>query len=135
MEEHDIERLLRWPFANVCSDGGLAGRHPRGFGAFTRVLGTYVRERRVLALEEAIRKMTSLSARNVGLVDRGRIAPGYFADLVLFDPATVRDVSTPEEPQARSVGVRSVWVNGEVVYDANAPTGRYAGRVLRRTSR
>jgi N-acyl-D-amino-acid deacylase len=135
MDERDIERLLAWPFANVCSDGGLAGRHPRGFGAFTRVLGEYVRERRVLSLEEAIRKMTSLSARNAGIVERGRIAPGYFADLVLFDAATVRDMATPEEPQARSVGIRSVWVNGELVYDANAPTGRHPGRVLRRAPR
>ena len=135
MDERDIERLLAWPFANVCSDGGLAGRHPRGFGAFTRVLGEYTRNRRVLSLEEAIRKMTSLSARNVGIVDRGRIQPGYFADLVLFDPGTVRDMATPEEPQARSVGIHRVWVNGELVYDANTATGRHPGRVLRRAAR
>jgi N-acyl-D-amino-acid deacylase len=135
MDERDIERLLAWPFTNVCSDGGLAGRHPRGFGAFTRVLGEYTRERRVLSLEEAIRKMTSLSARNVGIVDRGRIQPGYFADLVLFDPGAVRDMATPEKPQARSVGIRSVWVNGELVYDANTATGRHPGRVLRRAAR
>ena len=90
MDERDIERLLAWPFTNVCSDGGLAGRHPRGFGAFTRVLGEYTRERRILTLEDAIRKMTSLSAQNLGLAERGRVAPGYYADLVLFDPATVR---------------------------------------------
>jgi N-acyl-D-amino-acid deacylase len=135
MDERDIERLLAWPFTNVCSDGGLAGRHPRGFGAFTRVLGEYTRKRRVLSLEEAIRKMTSLSAGNVGIVDRGRIQPGYFADLVLFDPGTVRDRATPEEPQARSVGIRSVWVNGELVYDANTATGHHPGRVLRRAAR
>jgi N-acyl-D-amino-acid deacylase len=135
MDERDIERLLAWPFANVCSDGGLAGRHPRGFGAFTRVLGEYTRERRVLSLEEAIRKMTSLPARNVGIVERGRIAPGYHADLVLFDAAAVRDLATPEQPQARSVGIRRVWVNGELVYDANAATGHHPGRVLRRASR
>ena len=134
MDERDIERLLAWPFTNVCSDGGLAGRHPRGFGAFTRVLGEYTRERRILSLEDAIRKMTSLSARNVGMVERGRVAPGYFADLVLFDPATVRDVATPVEPQGRSVGVRSVWVNGEIVYQDNAPTSRRPGRVIRRPS-
>jgi N-acyl-D-amino-acid deacylase len=134
MDERDIERLLAWPFANVCSDGGLAGRHPRGFGAFTRVLGEYVRERRILSLEQAIRKMTSLSARNVGIVNRGRLAPGYFADLVLFDPASVRDMATPEQPQVRSVGIRSVWVNGTIVYDDNAPSGRHPGRVIRRPS-
>jgi N-acyl-D-amino-acid deacylase len=135
MTERDIERLLAWPFANVCSDGGLAGRHPRGFGAFTRVLGEYTRDRRVFSLEEAVRKMTSLSARNVGIVERGRIAPGHYADLVLFDAATVRDVATPEQPQARSVGIRRVWVNGELVYDGNAPTARHPGQVLRRVSR
>jgi N-acyl-D-amino-acid deacylase len=135
MDERDIERLLAWPFANVCSDGGLAGRHPRGFGAFTRVLGEYTRERRVLSLEETIRKMTSLSARNVGIVERGRISPGYFADLVLFDPHTVRDVATPEEPQARSIGIQSVWVNGELVYDGTASTARRPGRVIRRVAR
>ena len=134
MDERDIERLLAWPFTNVCSDGGLAGRHPRGFGAFTRVLGEYTRERRILSLENAIRKMTSLSAQNLGLVERGRVAPGYYADLVLFDAATVRDVATPLQPQARSVGVRSVWVNGEIVYQDAAPTGRRPGRVLRRSS-
>jgi len=79
--------------------------------------------------------MTSLSARNVGLVERGRIEPGYFADLVLFDPAAVRDMATPEAPQARSVGIRSVWVNGELVYDAGTATGRHPGRVLRRAAR
>lgn len=135
MNERDIERLLAWPFANICSDGGLAGRHPRGFGAFTRVLGEYMRERHVLSVEEAIRKMTSLSARNVGIVERGRIALGYFADLVLFDPTTVRDMATAEQPQARSMGIRTVWVNGEIVYESGAATGRYPGRVLRRGSR
>ena len=135
MDERDIERLLAWPFANVCSDGGLAGRHPRGFGAFTRVLGEYTRQRRVLSLEDAVRKMTSLSAHNVGIVERGRITPGYYADLVLFDPATVRDMATPGIPQARSVGIRTVWVNGQTVYDGDATTGRYPGRVLRRAAR
>jgi N-acyl-D-amino-acid deacylase len=134
MDERDIERLLAWPFTNVCSDGGLAGRHPRGFGAFTRVLGEYTRARRILTLEDAIRKMTSLSAQNVGIVGRGRVAPGYYADLVLFDPATVRDEATPVQPQARSVGIRSVWVNGEIVYEDNTATGRHPGRVLRRSS-
>jgi N-acyl-D-amino-acid deacylase len=133
MDERDIERLLKWPFTNVCSDGGLAGRHPRGFGAFTRVLGEYTRERRILTLEDAVRKMTSLSARNLGLAERGRVAPGYYADLVLFDPAAVADAATPVQPQARSVGVRSVWVNGEIVYQDASPTGRRPGRVLRRS--
>jgi len=132
MHERDVEKLLGWPFANVCSDGALNGRHPRGFGAFTRVLGEYVRERRLLPLEEAIRKMTSLSARNVGVVDRGRIAPGQFADLVLLDPLAVRDLATPDEPRARSLGIRTVWVNGRIVYDGEKATGEAAGKVIRR---
>ena len=132
MHERDVEKLLAWPFANVCSDGALNGRHPRGFGAFTRVLGEYVRERRLLPLEEAIRKMTSLSARNVGIADRGRIAPGQFADLVLFDPLAVRDLATPEQPRARSRGIRTVWVNGRIVYDGEKATGEAAGKVIRR---
>jgi N-acyl-D-amino-acid deacylase len=90
MNEADIERIMRWPHTNICSDGSLAGAHPRGYGAYARVLGVYVRERGVLTLAEAVRKMTSLAAEHVGLEGRGRIAPGFAADLVLFDPATSR---------------------------------------------
>jgi N-acyl-D-amino-acid deacylase len=132
MDERDIARLMAWPHANICSDGELAGRHPRGFGAFPRVLGRYVREQRVLSLPEAVGKMTALSAAHVGIADRGRIAPGYFADLVLFDPNSVSDRATPTAPRQRAVGIRTVWVNGQVVYESGATTGRYSGRVLRR---
>ena len=134
MAEGDVARLIAWPHANICSDGELAGRHPRGFGAFPRVLGRYVRDQGVISLPEAVRKMTSLSAAHVGLVDRGRIAPGYFADLVLFDPATVLDRSTPTAPREPAVGIRTVWVNGVVVYEGGAVTGRYPGRAIRRTA-
>jgi N-acyl-D-amino-acid deacylase len=133
MDERDIEKIIAWPYANICSDGELAGRHPRGYGAFTRVLGRYVRERRVLSLEGAVRKMTSLSAANVGIVRRGQIAPGYYADLVLFDPQTVQDMATPTDPRRPSVGIRTVWVNGAVVYDGGATTGRHPGRPIRRS--
>jgi N-acyl-D-amino-acid deacylase len=132
MAERDVARLIAWPHANICSDGELAGRHPRGFGAFPRVLGRYVREQKVIPLPEAVRKMTSLAAAHVGITDRGRIAPGYFADLVLFDPATVIDRATPTAPRETAVGIRTVWVNGEVVYEGGAPTGRHPGRVVRR---
>jgi N-acyl-D-amino-acid deacylase len=132
MAEQDVARLVAWPQANFCSDGELAGRHPRGFGAFPRVLGRYVRERGVLALPEAVRKMTSLAAAHVGIQDRGRIAQGYFADLVLFDPETIIDRSTPAEPRLTAVGIKTVWVNGEVVYENGVTTGRYPGRVVRR---
>jgi N-acyl-D-amino-acid deacylase len=132
MDERDIVRLLRWPYTNICSDGELEGAHPRGFGSFTRVLGRYVREQHVLMLEDAVRKMTSLAAANVGIPDRGIIRPGMSADLVLFDPATVAERATIVEPHATSVGIKTVWVNGEIVYDNGRPTGKFPGRALRR---
>ena len=134
MDEPDIARLVAWPHTNVCSDGELAGRHPRGFGAFPRVLRQHVRERGTLSLADAIRKMTGLSAMHVGIRERGRIAPGYFADLVLFDPNTVGDRATPTAPREQSVGIHTVWVNGDVVYQSGRPSGRYPGRVLRRVA-
>ena len=133
MVEEDIDRLLRWPWANVCSDGGLAGRHPRGFGTYPRVLGRYVRERGVLPLEEAVRKMTSLAAANVGIRDRGVVRAGAHADLVLFDPATILDLATPTDPRALSRGVARVWVNGREVFRDGKATGERPGRVVRRT--
>lgn len=132
MVESDIERLLRWPWMAFCTDGALDGSHPRGFGSFPRMLGRYVRERGVLSLAEAVRRATSLAAANVGLRDRGRIAPGLAADLVLFDPALILDQATPDQPHALSTGVRRVWVNGEVVYEDGRTTGKHPGRVLRR---
>ena len=132
MDERDVVRLLRLPYVNICSDGELAGAHPRGFGSFTRVLGRYVREERALTLEDAVRKMTALSAMNVGLADRGTIRPGMAADLVLFDPGTVAERATVAEPHAVSVGIRTVWVNGEIVYANGRAAGAFPGRVLRR---
>ena len=135
MDERDIATILRWPYANICSDGELDGAHPRGFGSFPRVLGRYVREQHVLSLEEAVRRMTTLAAANVGITGRGRIAPGQAADLVLFDPATVGDRATLAEPHALSTGINTVWVNGEIVYENGRTTGRYPGKVLRRETR
>ena len=132
MDERDITRLAAWPHTNFCSDGELAGRHPRGFGSFPRALRRYVREQGSLTLPEAVRKMTGLSAAHVGIRDRGRIAPGYFADLVLFDPNVVGDRATPTDPRQPSVGIHTVWVNGEIVYQNGGVTGRHPGRVLRR---
>src|SRR5262249_32437163 len=77
-DDRDIEALIRWPFANVCSDGQSTGLHPRGFGSFSRVVGPFVRDKKLFALEEAVRKMSSLAAANMGFRDRGVIAPGYF---------------------------------------------------------
>ncbi len=133
MDERDIAAILRWPHANICTDGTLDGAHPRGFGAFPRVLGHYVRDRHVLTLEEAVRRMTGLAADHVGIPDRGRIVPGDWADLVLFDPRTIADRATMEDPHAVSDGVRTVWVNGEVVFRDGKTTGAFPGRVLRRT--
>jgi N-acyl-D-amino-acid deacylase len=96
------------------------------------VLARYVRERRVLPLEEAIRKMTSLAAAHVGIPQRGTIAPGRFADLVLFDPATVADEATTQDPHRISTGIARVWVNGREVWRDGAPTGARPGRVIRR---
>jgi N-acyl-D-amino-acid deacylase len=132
MTEADVERLMVWPHANICTDGELDGRHPRGFGSYPRVLGRYVRERKVMTLEEAVRKMTSLAAANVGLRDRGTIRPGAFADLVLFDPAAVMDRATTQDPHAVSAGIARVWVNGSLVFDAGRVTAARPGRVLRR---
>ena len=132
MDERDIARLLRWPFANICTDGELSGPHPRGFGSFPRVLGRYVREQHVVSLADAIRKMTSLAAVNVGIGDRGAIAPGKYADLVLFDPRTIIDHATTATPHAVSSGIDTVWVNGEVVFINGTTTGKHPGRVIRR---
>ena len=134
MAEPDIAKILAWPHSNVCSDGMLDGPHPRGFGAFSRILAKYVREDHVLTLEDAVRKMTNLAAEHAGLQRRGKIAPGNYADLVLFDPATVQDRSTPKEPHLTSTGISHVWVNGQSVWRDGRVTGERPGRVLKRQS-
>jgi N-acyl-D-amino-acid deacylase len=130
MKEEDVLALYRQPWVMVASDGGIDNDHPRGAGTFPRVLGRFVREKRLLTLPEAVRKMTSLPASRMKLADRGRIAPGSKADLVLFDPKTVIDRSTFEEPRKLSVGIQRVYVNGELVWSDGAVTGARPGRVL-----
>lgn len=132
MSPADVAALLAWPNANVTTDGGLGGGHPRAAGSFTRVLREYVREKRALTLEEAVRKMTSLPANSMGFADRGVIRPGAYADLVLFDPEVVADRATTESPRALSVGIDLVWVNGVAVFEKGRATGAHPGRVLRR---
>ncbi|MEO6208641.1 MAG: D-aminoacylase [Gemmatimonadaceae bacterium] len=132
MDEQDVAKLMTWPWASFCTDGELDGSHPRGFGTFTRIMGRYVRDQHIMPLEEAIRKATSLAASNVGIVDRGRIAVGAYADLVLFDPATIADRATPTEPHLVSNGVRRVWVNGASVYEGEHTTDARPGRVIKR---
>jgi N-acyl-D-amino-acid deacylase len=132
MQEADVAALIAWPHSNICSDGTLSGAHPRGRGAFTKVLRHYVRERKLLTLEEAVHKMTGLSAAHVGIADRGVIRPGAYADLVLFDPDTVADRATYEDPLALSVGVERVWVNGVPVWAEGRPTREHPGMGVRR---
>ena len=131
MKEEDIRVFYRQPWVMVGSDGGIQMRHPRSAGTYPRVLGRYVRERRWLSLQEAVRKMTSLPAWRLGLKDRGLVRPGMMADLVLFDPVRVIDRATFREPHLIAEGIRRVWVNGVEVWRDGATTGRLPGRVLR----
>jgi N-acyl-D-amino-acid deacylase len=135
MDEGDVQRILRFPYSMVASDGGVVepGQgvpHPRSYGTNARVLGRYVRQRGVIRLEEAIRKMTSLPAQRFRLADRGLLRPGMWADIVIFDPATVNDVATFEKPHANSVGFAYVLVNGELVIEDGKHTGARPGRIL-----
>lgn len=132
MEEADIKKLMQWSHTGICSDGSSSGRHPRGFGAFTRVLTKYVREEKILSMEEAIYKMTHLTAQNLGIEKRGLIKEGYFADLVLFNPTTVTDHASIAEPQKISTGIEKVWVNGVKVFEEGKVTQFFPGKVIRR---
>lgn len=131
MTESDIDAFIAWEHSNICTDGGFDG-HPRGHGAFPRVLAHYIRDRNVLTIETAVAAMTSRAADHLGLTDRGRIGPGMKADLVLFDPDTIQDHAGIRDGQVLSTGVHRVWVNGQLVLDDGAATGTHSGRVLRR---
>lgn len=130
MDEDDIAAIFAWEHANLCTDGELFGAHPRGFGSFPRAIRQFVRERGILSLEEAVRRMTSLAADHMGFPDRGRIAPGMVADLVLFDPETVSDRATPEAPHELSVGIHRVLVGGETVFANGVVTDARPGVFL-----
>ena len=131
MKDEDVAEFIQWEHANICSDGA-AGGHPRGYGAFTRVLGKYVREQQLLSLTEAIHKMTGLTAQQLGIKKGGKIAVGYFADLVLLDPSTVNDLATIENGKALSTGIEQVWVNGKMVYKMQKATGELPGSLIKR---
>jgi len=131
MSEADVTHFIQWPHAIFCSDG-YRGGHPRGMGAFPRILSKYVREQKSLTWEMAIHKMTGLSAEHLGLADRGIVTPGAYADLVLLDPTTVKDNATISDPQAVSSGIVMVWVNGKVVYQQNRPTTARPGKLIKR---
>jgi N-acyl-D-amino-acid deacylase len=135
MSDEDVERIMRHPQVAIASDSGVlvAGDgvpHPRGYGNNARVLGTYVRARHVLSLEEAVRKMTSLPAQHFHFDKRGLVRVGYAADLVLFDPARVADTATYETPHAYADGIPFVLVNGAIVVKNGTQTPARPGQVL-----
>jgi N-acyl-D-amino-acid deacylase len=140
MDEEDVRTALKHPLVGVGTDSGAKAAdgklsesksHPRAWGSFPRILGHYVRDERLLTLEEAVRKMTSKAAARVHLVDRGVLRPGMAADVTIFDAATIRDVATFEDPNRYSVGVKHVFVNGRRVVADGAITSERPGRPLR----
>ena len=140
MDEDDVRAALKHPLVGVGTDSGAQAQdgmlsesksHPRAWGSFPRILGHYVRDEHLLTLEEAIRKMTSKAADRVHLVDRGLLRPGMIADITVFDPATIRDVSTFDDPKHYSTGVRHVFVNGKRIVSDGAITAERPGRPLR----
>jgi N-acyl-D-aspartate/D-glutamate deacylase len=140
MSEEDLELAMKQPWVSVGMDAGARAAdstvtsrpHPRAYGTFPRILCRYVRERQVITLEDAVRKFTALPASRVGLADRGVVKAGMYADLTLFDLATVCDRATFENPVQTSVGIRHVIVNGTPVVRNGAVTGARSGRGLRR---
>lgn len=132
MIESDIKAFYQQKWVMVASDGGIGSAHPRGAGTFPRVLGRFVREKRWLTLPEAIRKMTALPAQRLNWPDRGILREGAYADLVLFDPATILDHSTFAKPQELATGIEKVFVNGTLVWSNSKPTGATPGQVLTR---
>jgi N-acyl-D-amino-acid deacylase len=132
MSGDDVRAFYQRPWVMVSSDGGIGSRHPRGTGTFTRVLGRFARENKWLSLEDAIRKMTSMPAKRLGLKNRGLVKKGMKADLILFDPQTVIDNATFAEPQKSSSGITTVFVNGVNVWDGEKVTSALPGVILKR---
>jgi dihydroorotase/N-acyl-D-amino-acid deacylase len=135
IEEQDVVRIMRSPYAMIASDGdipvfGQAAPHPRSYGTFARVLGVYVREKHVIGLEEAVRKMAGYPAERLKLWDRGLLRPGMKADVIVFDPAKVGDRATYEKPHQYSVGVNEVIVNGKLALHEGSVTSDRPGQVL-----
>ncbi|MBZ5621571.1 MAG: D-aminoacylase [Acidobacteriia bacterium] len=135
IQEDDVLRIMRSPYTMIASDGeipvfGQASPHPRSYGTFARVLGVYVREKHVLTLEDAVRRMSGYPAERLKLWDRGLVRPGMKADVVVFDPARIADRAQYDKPHQYSVGVRDVVVNGKLVLHNDAVTSERPGRVL-----
>ncbi len=140
ISEDDLVRIMKHPATMIASDAapgipriGSGVPHPRAYGTFARVLGVYVREKRVLTLEDAVRKMSGYPAQRMGMADRGLIRVGMKADVVVFDAASIRDTATFDRPHQYAAGVAHVLVNGEAAFSAGVPTSARAGRVLRAT--
>ena len=136
MDEPDVESIMRQPFTMIASDSGVRNfgsgvPHPRGYGNNARVLGRYVRELKIITLEDAIRKMTSLPAQTFNLRDRGQIREGFAADIVIFDETKVTDKATFEAPHQYSEGFSSIIVNGKIVFDGSKLTGAMPGQPLK----
>jgi N-acyl-D-amino-acid deacylase len=139
MSDDNLKKEIRLPWVSFASDAGSiaaegvflkSSAHPRAYGSFARVLGKYVRDEHVLTMPDAIRKLAALPSENLGLARRGRLQPGMFADVVVFDPATIADRATFEKPHAYAVGVRHVFVNGVQVLKDGEHTGKTPGRAL-----
>ncbi|MCK5281247.1 MAG: amidohydrolase family protein, partial [Cyclobacteriaceae bacterium] len=140
MSEDNIKKKLALPYMSICSDAGsytnegvflLQSTHPRAYGSFARLLGKYVREEKVITLEQAIRKLTSLPAQNLKIKKRGMLKEGNFADVVIFDPDKITDNATFEEPHQYASGMIHIWVNGQQVLKDGDHTGATPGRVVR----
>ena len=132
----DVDKIMQHPMTSIASDGpmtvfGVGSPHPRTYGTFARVLGSYVRDRNILSLEEAVRKMTSLPAQILSIDNRGLIQEGYYADITIFDASTVNDKATFQDPHQYAEGIYSVLVNGVIVVENGAHNGSKPGRVLR----
>ncbi|HUY89807.1 MAG TPA: D-aminoacylase [Pirellulales bacterium] len=144
MDEANVRKKIALPWVSFCSDSESmapegpflkSNPHPRAYGSFARLLGKYVREERVIPLEAAIHRLSGLPAKNLRLADRGRLKPGYFADVVLFDPATIADHATYAEPHQYATGVKHVFVNGRQVIRDGEHTGAKPGRAVRGAGR
>lgn len=137
MDDADVERIMAHPQTMIASDGRLAKPgdghpHPRWYGTFPRVLGVYVREKKILPLEIAIQKMTTMPADRLGLSERGRIKENTFADIVVFNPETVKDKATFQEPHQYPQGIDYVLVNGKLAVDKDVYQDIRSGKVLRK---
>ena len=140
MSKDNVRQQIRLPWMSFGSDAASqstegvflkSGAHPRTYGNFARLLGRYVRDEKLIPLEQAVYRLTTRPATNLGLKERGALRPGYYADVVVFDPKTIADRATFEAPHQYAVGVRDVFVNGVAALQGGEPTGATPGRALR----